>query len=447
MFYKSFSESKDIRSKTVKSNILKSFLIKGISIIVSVLTVPITLGYVSSEIYGIWLTISSVLIWLSFFDVGFTLGLKNKLAEAISENDFVKGKALVSTTYTMVICIFIPLFLILLIVIPNVSWASFFNVNHRFEIEIQKSLLILSLFFSLQMIFSVITSVVSAFQKVALSSLFSVIGQILSLFLILIIKAYLPPSLIYLSLAYSGSIVLVLVIASIMLFSFKYKIVAPSIKYFDKSYIPNLLNLGVKFFFIQVQIIVMYQSTNVLISHLGEPTNVTEYNIAYKYLNVAMMLFGIVMAPLWPAFTDAFTKKDFTWMNKTYNKLLKIFYFATFCVIIMTLSSAHIYKLWVGDGIAIHWTLTALIALYVIVYMWGALQVNLINGTGLIKFQSYLTFIGLILHIPLSLILGNYIGYYSVIVSLITINIIYSVFMTYQIRLIINNKQTGIWAK
>ena len=97
------------RSVAVKKNIIGSLAIKGCSIIISLLLVPMTLGYVSSELYGIWLTLSSIMIWLNFFDIGFTLGLKNKLTEAIAINDWKRGKALVSTTYFMMVVIFIPL--------------------------------------------------------------------------------------------------------------------------------------------------------------------------------------------------------------------------------------------------------------------------------------------------------------------------------------------------
>lgn len=68
----------DNRSANVKKNILGSIFIKGISMVVSFMLVPLTIGYVSSELYGVWLTISSVLAWLSFLDVGFSQGLKNK---------------------------------------------------------------------------------------------------------------------------------------------------------------------------------------------------------------------------------------------------------------------------------------------------------------------------------------------------------------------------------
>ena len=105
------------RSKVVKENIIASLFVKGGSIVVSLVLVPLTLGYVSSELYGIWLTLSSIMLWLNFFDVGFTLGLKNRLAEAIAMDDWERGKSLVSTTYFMMILLFVPLCIVLEIII------------------------------------------------------------------------------------------------------------------------------------------------------------------------------------------------------------------------------------------------------------------------------------------------------------------------------------------
>ena len=64
----------------------------------------------------------------------------------------------------------------------------------------------------------------------------------------------------------------------------------------------------------------MYQCTNILISNVSGPNEVTSYNIAYKYLGIAMMIYSIILSPLWPAFTDAYTKKDFNWMTLVYKK-------------------------------------------------------------------------------------------------------------------------------
>src|SRR6202012_867570 len=86
---------------TAKKNIAFSFLIKGGSIIISMILIPMTINYVSPIQYGIWLTLSSIIGWFGFFDIGLGNGLKNKLAEAITLKDFKAAKTYVSTTYVL----------------------------------------------------------------------------------------------------------------------------------------------------------------------------------------------------------------------------------------------------------------------------------------------------------------------------------------------------------
>ena len=435
------------RSVTVKKNIIGSLCIKGISILVSLMLVPMTLGYVSSELYGIWLTLSSIMVWLGFFDIGFTLGLKNKLAEAIALENWERGKALVSTTYFMMLLIFVPLCFILMICIPYVNWAGFLNVNAVYNAEITKVLYVLVACFCLQMIVNVITAVIAAYQKVALSSAFPVIGNILSLIVIYAMTKLCPPSLVNLAYAISLMPILVLIGASIVLFHKKFRPVSPSIHCIEKKYISDLWGLGFKFFFIQIQVVVLYQCTNILISNVAGPNDVTAYNIAYKYLSVAMMLYTIILSPLWPAFTDAYTKKDFAWMRNIYKKMTYVFFVSAICVVVMVLISPFVYKIWIGEKAVIPYVMTLAVALYMIIHSWDSLQVQLINGIGAIKLQTYVTVIGLVVHIPLSLFLGKYVGAAGVVCSMIVINIIYVSFFTTQIRKILFQKAKGIWVQ
>lgn len=441
--------SKDKRTATVKKNILASFAIKGISIVVSLLLVPMTLGYVSSELYGIWLTLSSIMMWLSFFDVGFTLGLKNKLAEAIALNNWEKGKSLISTTYFMMILIFVPICIVLELIIPYVSWAKVLNVSMQYNAEITKVLHVLVAFFCLQMIVNVLTSVVAAFQQVALSNAFPVIGNILSLISIGLLTRFCPPSLIPLAFAISAMPIVVLIVSSVILYNKKYRLISPSIKCIEKKEISSLFGLGVQFFLIQIQCIVLFQSTNILISNVSGPDSVTSYNIAYKYMGIAMMAFNIILTPLWPAFTDAKTKNDFDWMRKVYKKMTVLYMYSVFIMIIMVLIAPWVYNLWIGSKADISNTMTLFVCIYVIIQNWDGLQVNLINGIGTVKLQTYVTTLGLFLHIPLSLYLGKilHLQALGVLFSMIFINIIYSIVFTVQIKKILDKKAIGIWAK
>jgi len=117
------------------------------------------------------------------------------------------------------------------------------------------------------------------------------------------------------------------------------------------------------------------------------------------------------------------------------------------CIFILVAISPIIYKLWIGEKIDIPFVLTASIAIYTLIHCWNSLQVMLINGVGTVKLQTYVVLVGLIAHVPLSLLLGKYIGYLGVIVSMSIINILYAFFFTTQIHKILNRTAKGIWIK
>jgi len=89
------------RSVKAKKNILASFVIKGLGIAISLVLVPLTINYINPSRYGIWLTLSSIVGWFSFFDIGFGNGLRNKLAEAKAKGEEELAKIYVSTTYAI----------------------------------------------------------------------------------------------------------------------------------------------------------------------------------------------------------------------------------------------------------------------------------------------------------------------------------------------------------
>ncbi len=87
------------RSIKAKKNIIASFFIRGISIAISLILVPLTINYVNPSRYGIWLTLSSIIAWFSFFDIGLTQGLRNKFAEAKAKGNDELAQIYVSTTF------------------------------------------------------------------------------------------------------------------------------------------------------------------------------------------------------------------------------------------------------------------------------------------------------------------------------------------------------------
>ena len=85
---KNLFTSKDERNVSLRKNILFSAVLKVIGLATSLMIVPVTLNYLNNEVYGIWLTMSSVLYWFAYFDIGLGNGMRNYLTEAIKHYVF-----------------------------------------------------------------------------------------------------------------------------------------------------------------------------------------------------------------------------------------------------------------------------------------------------------------------------------------------------------------------
>ncbi len=423
------------------------FFLKLVSVAISFMLVPATIGYVSSELYGVWLTISSVLMWIQFFDIGLTQGLKNKLAEAIALEQWNRAKRLVSTTYAVMIAIFLPISLILEIVVPYVDWTGLLNISSAYTHQINLAIQVMLLFVCLQMTVNVIVSVVAAFQKVALSQMFTVIGNLVAFLLILLFTRYTQPSLILLILALAGAPILVTAGASIILFKGRYASVAPSARCITPAFIKDLFSLGIKFFIINLQAVVVFQTTNFLISYVSSPESVTSYNIAYKYLGITTFIFANFMSSLWPAYTDAYTKGDYGWMISIKRKMDKILLCCCVFCILAAVCAQPVYCIWIGDKVSIPPLMTWSVCAYIMAYCYMTLNGTLIIGVGKIYLETLVVTVGMILYIPMSLWLSGIFREYGILLSLVVMNLFYAIIFNIQLVKILNRTASGVWNK
>ena len=315
LFFNKILNNGSERSIKFKKNVALLTLYKGISIAVSLILVPMTLNYVDSGTYGIWLTLSSVVGWISFFDIGIHNGLKNRLTESIANNDTELGRTYVSTTYAMLSMIFIPLMIIIILVAPYISWTELLNLDSAENNGLIVAICIIVTYFGLNFILSTINVVITAHQEPAESSLLSLIQQVLSLVVIYLLTVTTQGNLVNLCMGLCFSPLIVIVLFTFFLFKGKYHSLLPSLKNVDFHKIPDLLKLGVKFFVIQIAGIVQYQLVNILIMRNYGAIEVTSYNIAYKYFNVLYMAWGILLTPIWAAVTDAATKGEYGWIK------------------------------------------------------------------------------------------------------------------------------------
>jgi len=434
------------RSVKAKKNIFASFIIKGCNIAISLVLVPLTIHYVNPTQYGIWLTLSSIIGWFAFFDIGFGNGLRNKFAEAIAKDDHQLARIYLSTTYAILSIIIVCLLVIFLCLNPFLNWTSILNTPASMAAELSTLALLVFVFFCLQFILQLITTIITANQQPAKASFFNFLGSLFSLTVIFILTKTTSGNLIYLALSLGFTPVLVLTASSLWFYTHEYKKYAPSIKFVKFSYARELMSLGLKFFIIQIATVVLYETSNLIIAQLFGPAQVTPYNVAYKYFGIIPMVMGIIMTPFWSAITEAWVKQDIAWIKSTMKRLQLLWVVLSLVTLGMLLVSNFVYKLWVGKDLLIPVSISVAMASYVIIDAWNGIYSQFVNGVGKIKLQLYIALASTLINIPLAIYLGKHAGIYGVVLSTTIISIMGAIASPIQYYKIINNKARGIWA-
>ncbi len=435
------------RSVKTKRNILASFFIKGFNIIIYLALVPITLQFVNTTNYGIWLTLSTIISWASFFDLGFGNGLRNRYTEAISKGKYKLARIYVSTTYAILSLVIIIVFLIFILINFFLDWSEILNSDSKSGSVLSILAVIVFAFFCIQFVFQLILTILLADQRPAIAGFISMSGNLLALLIIFFLSKITQGSLIYLSIVMGGAPVLVLIIFNIYLFKNDFKKYRPSLKYVKFSFAKDLMSLGGQFFIIQIVYLIIFTTSNLIISQLFGPAKVVVFNIVMRYFNVTITLFNILLLPFWSAFTEAYCKLDYQWIRKSINNLIKIWIIFLIITIAMIFSSHFVYEIWVGGQIVVPFSLTVLMGLYAIITNWNSIFAYFLNGIGKIRIQFYYSILLGLITIPLTLYLGRKIGLEGVILSTCIILFINSLFAPVQYLKIITGSANGIWLK
>ncbi|WP_243449531.1 lipopolysaccharide biosynthesis protein, partial [Clostridium perfringens] len=195
----------------------------------------------------------------------------------------------------------------------------------------------------------------------------------------------------------------------------------PSLKFINLKYSKILLNCGVKFFFIQTFNIIIFATDSMIITHYLGPNDVIGYQLTYKIFSVYTMIFGIILIPLWSAFTEAYTKNNIIWIKEKLRKLIGLFLISIILIILTSVFCNFIIQIWMGEDIKINLSLIILMGISTIITIWFSIFSYISNGIGRLNTQLFTYIIGGILNIPLSkfLALNVNLGVDGVILSTI----------------------------
>lgn len=435
----------DRRTSLIKKNIAGSLLVKGWSCIVQFLIVPLSLQCLTKYEYGIWLTINSILMGIDAIDVGLGNGLRNRLAEAMALGNRDMARRQVSTAFFMLVMIIVPLILLLTVALMFVDCNKLMNVDPSLVHDMRGILIASIAIMGSTFIFKFIGNMYMGLQLPAVNNMLVVLGQTVSLAILYMISLFGKSDLMMVAVAFTAAPLCVYILAYPISFCGKYKFLAPSLKYFDKHSLRVLLSLGVKFFVIQISGLILFMSSNIVISHVLNPAEVTPYQIAYRYFGIMSMLFAIIASPLWSATTDAYTIGDWKWINRMMRKMNYLLVCFLFISVAMVAFASIFYHLWVGDKVDVSLQLSILMAVYTFGLVVSNCYSSILFGIGKIRLMMRMAVIEVIAFIPVQFYVCREFGVYGLVTVLILVTVITGYVNYLQFKKISTNTAKGIW--
>lgn len=371
----------------IQTDILWLFGAKGTLLLANFVVISITLDLLSTKIYGVWITLYTTISWLSFFDLGLGNGMRNLFAVNRAIGNQEKNKQLVSTSYIIVLGIALILLIVGLPFVYYADIARFFNISDIAIPDLRCVLSLLVVVTSLQLITKLINSIFLADQKPALSSLIDCSGVVCSLLLLFILKDRLVGSLFNLALIITLPTFIISFIVTLFAFNKNYRKLKPSLKYFNLKISNKLINLGLRFFLIQLSALIILQGSNIIILKFIGAEEVSVFSLVYKYFNVIVTIFTLVLTPYWSFFTDSYAKNNYNQLKQGFKQLLISWLAISMVGVVMWIALPFSFKIWLNQELDIPAYLPVSLLLFSIFSNLGSVFIYFLNGT-----SSYLNF-------------------------------------------------------
>jgi O-antigen/teichoic acid export membrane protein len=362
---------------------------KLVAVVVMLVTVPLTLDYLGSERYGMWMTIGSITLMLGFADFGIGNGVLNVVADANGRDDRHLGREAVSSGFFLLSLIGVGLLVLFAVISTFVPWARLYNVSAPMAMsEAAPATTVFFVVWVLNVPLGIVQRAQLGYQRGFVNYAWQAAGSCLSLagaILAVEVGAGLP----WLVVALTGGPLLAVALNSLVEFGWASPWLRPAWSFVSRSAARLILRLGLWFFVIQLAMTLGYASTNLVIAQVLGSSEVTQYAVPARLFAFIGVVVGLLMMPLWPAYGEAMTRGDATWVRRTLIRTLLVTLVLTVIpAVVLVVWGKQIIGLWVGDAVTPSFWLLGGLGVWTVLSGLGATIAIFLNGASILRFQA-----------------------------------------------------------
>lgn len=337
------------RYRRIALTTLTSASAKGVTLLTMIVSVPLTIRYLGTERYALWMVITSSVSMLVFSDLGIGNGLLNAIAESHGKNDEKAAHAYVSSAFFLLLGVCSTLFLVLAGIYHIVPWARIFNVTAPLAVlESAPASAVFIGCFAIGLPMGIVQRIENGYQDGFTNNLWTMLGGVFGL-AGLLLAVHLRAGLPWLVVAITGAPLVATLWNGIFLFSWLRPNLRPSWAAANRKYMLDLLSKGMYFFILQFCVVTVTSADNLIVSQLLGPTAVTTYAVVMRMFTIIPAILLMVLIPLWPAYGESIARGEIDWARRALARSLKMILSATLAsgIVLVTLGP-WILRHWVG---------------------------------------------------------------------------------------------------
>ena len=340
------------RYRSIALSAIAATVAKLVSAAMGILSAPIVVHHLGKEQFGLWMVVSSLVIWLQLAEFGIANGLSNALAEAHGRNDSQAASGYLSSAIAATVVVAILCLPLLAIAYYGLNWVRILNLaNPELARKASDALLVAGLAFIVNIPLSLAARAFLAYQRSYVSSYLQV-GASVATVAGLWIAVELDLGLTW----FVGIAAFVPMTANLFLWFGLSKLDARltlGIDQVKRSALSRVAASSVPLFLFQVGALLLNQLVNLVIARTATLSLVADYNVVLRIYIFVFAIAAGLSNPFYAAIREASEKGDTRWASKAVQHSLAVRLLATFPFAATLLIAGDVLlKWWIGQSIA-----------------------------------------------------------------------------------------------
>ncbi len=382
----------------------------------SLLTLPLAVRYLGPERYGIWATITSLAIWVNLLDLGVANTLTNQVSRSHAHNNHAAEARYVTNALALTAGIAALFAAAVAAASPFIRWTALLNLTpHVSAAEVGHTVAVAVGLMLMGLPCSLVNTILAGHQELHRANFTACAGALASLAgLVGGIRLHVSMPVLYAMSAGCLTLSSLLLLLFTLLWNKPWLL--PHADLLDLPTLRELLSSGAAFFLLQLSGVIVLGSDNLIVCHYLGASEVTPYAVTWRLAGLLAIVPALVFPALWPAYADAYARREFAWIRRTFTLAIRYTLALTIAGAgVLALFGREVIRWWAGTAAVPPLSLLLAMCLWAIISGAMTMESCLLAALERTREQALLSALAVAVNIAISIALVTRIGSLGVI--------------------------------